>query len=65
MEVSSQGAALLNGSDADGGSLNSGTGCINTSGERETEEEANRGRAGRTAVKVAAEAATAAEKAVV
>ena len=45
MEVSSQGAALLNGSDADGGSLNSGTGCINTRRERETEEEAEGGRA--------------------
>ena len=56
--------ALLNGSDADGGSLSSSTGCINTSRGRETEEEADRGRASRTAVKVAAEAATAAEQAV-
>ena len=45
LAVSSQGAALLNGSDADGGSLNSGTGCINTRRERETEEEAEGGRA--------------------
>jgi len=63
-EVSSQGAALLNGSDAEGGSLSSGTGCINTSGGRETEEEADGGQASRAAVKVAAEAATAAEQAV-
>lgn len=67
LAVSSQGVALLNGSDADGCSPrgSAGTGEIGSTSEGgDTEAEASRGRASRTAVKMAAEAATAAEQAV-